>query len=92
MITPLQAVLRFAGNTLQNPCRVCSMFGFVLVVFTNGAVGRDNKACRKRWIHSLDPKLRKGTSNRDLLLCPRTYVWFQRPMVNKRGRSPLRGC
>ncbi|KAF9780838.1 hypothetical protein BJ322DRAFT_1081988 [Thelephora terrestris] len=22
--------------------------------------GRDNKACRKRWIHSLDPKLRKG--------------------------------
>lgn len=22
--------------------------------------GRDNKACRKRWIHSLDPNLRKG--------------------------------
>ena len=26
-----------------------------------GGAGRDNKACRKRWIHSLDPKLRKGT-------------------------------
>ena len=30
-------------------------------------VGRDNKACRKRWIHSLDPKLRKGTSGGALL-------------------------
>ena len=23
--------------------------------------GRTNKSCRKRWIHSLDPSLRKGT-------------------------------
>jgi Myb-like DNA-binding domain len=30
--------------------------------------GRDNKACRKRWIHSLDPKLRKGTQLDVLLL------------------------
>jgi hypothetical protein len=33
-------------------------------------VGRDNKACRKRWIHSLDPKLRKGTSDGMILLTP----------------------
>lgn len=35
------------------PCFVC---------IDRWHVGRDNKACRKRWIHSLDPKLRKGTS------------------------------
>ena len=33
-----------------------------------GDVGRDNKACRKRWIHSLDPKLRKGINGALLLL------------------------
>lgn len=38
-----------------------------LLAFTGG-VGRDNKACRKRWIHSLDPKLRKGTNDNVLLL------------------------
>ena len=26
-----------------------------------GLPGRTNKSCRKRWIHSLDPTLRKGT-------------------------------
>ncbi|EPQ51731.1 hypothetical protein GLOTRDRAFT_48068 [Gloeophyllum trabeum ATCC 11539] len=34
------------------------------------APGRSNKSCRKRWIHSLDPSLRKGrwTSNEDAVL------------------------
>ncbi|KAF9650187.1 hypothetical protein BDM02DRAFT_3185576 [Thelephora ganbajun] len=32
--------------------------------------GRNNKSCRKRWLHSLDPKLRKGrwTSEEDAVL------------------------
>lgn len=32
--------------------------------------GRNNKSCRKRWLHSLDPKLRKGrwTSEEDAIL------------------------
>ncbi|KAF9647188.1 putative Myb-like protein A [Thelephora ganbajun] len=32
--------------------------------------GRSNKSCRKRWIHSLDPSLRKGrwTTPEDALL------------------------
>jgi Myb-like DNA-binding domain len=27
------------------------------------SAGRNNKSCRKRWLHSLDPKLRKGEIN-----------------------------
>ncbi|KAF9647929.1 hypothetical protein BDM02DRAFT_3071131, partial [Thelephora ganbajun] len=41
--------------------------------------GRDNKSCRKRWIHSLDPKLRKGrwTASEDTALLE---------AVNKHGK------
>jgi len=28
------------------------------------SAGRNNKSCRKRWLHSLDPQLRKGKSER----------------------------
>ena len=36
------------GRHLRSPC------------IDGRHVARDNKACRKRWIHSLDPNLRKG--------------------------------
>lgn len=39
-----------------------SSFCLCSPILIDRRVGRDNKACRKRWIHSLDPKLRKGTS------------------------------
>jgi hypothetical protein len=32
------------------------------------SAGRNNKSCRKRWLHSLDPNLRKGESGAILCL------------------------
>ena len=50
-----------AGRGLPLRClvnlQVSSVFPTYLLV-----AGRNNKSCRKRWLHSLDPKLRKGES------------------------------
>ena len=56
-----------------------------------GNVGRDNKACRKRWIHSLDPKLRKG-ANYHVLLLDLELTFDPRPVDHQRGRNSTGGC
>jgi hypothetical protein len=53
-------------------------------------LGRDNKACRKRWIHSLDPKLRKGI-NYGVLLPDSGLMFGSRSMDHQRGCSSLGG-
>lgn len=40
------------GTFARPLCRTCSLISL--------SSGRNNKSCRKRWLHSLDPKLRKG--------------------------------
>ncbi|KAF9780841.1 Homeodomain-like protein, partial [Thelephora terrestris] len=55
--------------------------------------GRNNKSCRKRWIHSLNPGLRKGrwTPAEDLSLTEAVKVhgkhWFQVARMLDNGRT-----
>ena len=59
--TSLQVVQKYAGRKLLLRCPVGSPVPCTR--FTHSFAcppGRNNKSCRKRWLHSLDPNLRKG--------------------------------
>lgn len=59
----LTGTYRRFENLLEESCRFDAWFVPYLLRYIfplSSSTGRNNKSCRKRWLHSLDPNLRKG--------------------------------